>query len=158
MDKHTEKVIYKWTEPTNKDFCSFYLITEAYYDSLVGGKSNRVGFVPYNISESIQDVLIAYINDKAVACAGLKNHNESDAEIKRVWVEPEYRRNGIALAMMDRIEDKACHMGFKRAILQTREVMTDAMGLYMNRGYYRIDNYPPYDKLEGAVCLAKDLS
>ncbi len=153
-----EKAVYKWTGPTNEEFQRFYLITEAYYDSLVGGKSNRVGFVPYNISESIQDVLIAYINDKAVACAGLKKYNESDAEIKRVWVEPEYRGNHIASAMIDMIEEKACHMGFKRAILQTREVMTDALNLYINRGYYRIDNYPPYDKLEGAVCLAKDLS
>ena len=158
MDKHIEKVIYKWAEPTDDDFRRFYLITEAYYDSLVGGKRNRVGFVPYNISETIQDVLIAYINDKAVACAGLKKYNESDAEIKRVWVEPEYRGNHIASAMMDMIEDKASHTGFKRAILQTREVMTDALGLYIKRGYYRIDNYPPYDKLEGAVCLAKDLS
>lgn len=79
-----EKAVYKWTGPTNEDFQRFYLITEAYYDSLVGGKSNRVGFVQYNISESIQDVLIAYINDTAVACAGLKKYNESDAEIKRV--------------------------------------------------------------------------
>ena len=25
-------------------------------------------------------------------------------------------------------------------------------------GYHRIENYPPYDKLEGAVCFAKELS
>lgn len=152
-----KKAVYKWTGPTNEDFRRFYLITEAYYDSLVGGNSNRAGFVPYNISESIQDVLIAYISDKAVACAGLKKYNESDAEIKRVWVQPEYRGKHIASAMMDMIEEKACHMGFNRTILQTREQMTSAVKLYISRGYYHTDNYPPYDELEGAVCLAKDL-
>ena len=86
-----EKAVYKWTEPTNEDFCHFYLITEAYYYSLVGGKSNRAGFVPFNISECIQDVLIAYINDTAIACTDLKRYNKCDAEIKRVWVEPAYR-------------------------------------------------------------------
>ncbi|MBO4524603.1 GNAT family N-acetyltransferase [Ruminococcus sp.] len=152
-----EKVIYKWTGPKNDDFQRFYLITEAYYDSLVGGKRNRIGFVPYNISESIHDVLISYINDKAVACAGLKKYNESDTEIKRVWVEPAYRGKHIASAMMDMIEEKASQQGFGRVILQTREQMTDAVSLYINRDYYRIENYPPYDGLEGAVCFAKDL-
>ena len=153
-----DEAVYKCAGPTDDDFRRFYLITEAYYDSLVGGNSNRVGFVPYNISESIHDVLIAYINDKAVACAGLKKYNESDAEIKRVWVEPAYRGQHIASAMMELIEKKAYQQGFGRVILQTREIMTAAVSLYMNRGYYRTENYPPYDKLEGAVCLVKDLS
>ena len=48
-------------------------------------------------------------------------------------------------------------MGFKRAILQTRPIMLDAVGLYEKRGYVLIDNYPPYDKLEGAICMALNL-
>ena len=35
--------------------------------------------------------------------------------------------------------------------------MIDAVRLYSKRGYYQIDNYPPYDKMEGAICFAKDL-
>ena len=35
--------------------------------------------------------------------------------------------------------------------------MTEAVSLYEKLGYYRIENYPPYDKLDGAVCYAKDL-
>ncbi|SEK64173.1 Acetyltransferase (GNAT) family protein [Ruminococcus sp. YRD2003] len=150
-------ILYKWTVPDDEDFRRFYFITEDYYDSLVGGKGNRAGFVPYNLSETIQDVLIAYINDEAVACAGLKKYNDSDAEIKRVWVEPAYRGKHIASAMMDMIEGRARDNGFRRTILQTREKMTAAVGLYISRGYCHIDNYPPYDELEGAVCLAKDL-
>ena len=58
-----EQVTYKWTDAENDDFKRFYHITEEYYNSIVGGQRNRNGFVPYNLSESIQDVLIAYIND-----------------------------------------------------------------------------------------------
>ena len=59
--------------------------------------------------------------------------------------------------MMDLIEKRASEMGYKRTVLQTREIMTDAVGLYQKRGYEKIDNYPPYDKLDGAICFAKNL-
>ncbi len=146
-----------WTDGNNEEFHQFYLETEDYYSSIVGGKKNREGFIPYNLSESISDVLLAYMDGVAVGCAGLKKYNDSDVEIKRVWVEPDYRGRHIATELMDRIEDKAREMGFKRAVLQTRPVMEDAVGLYEKRGYELIGNYPPYDKLEGAICMALNL-
>ena len=146
-----------WTDGNNEEFHRFYLETEDYYSSIVGGKKNREGFIPYNLSESISDVLLAYMDGVAVGCAGLKKYNDSDVEIKRVWVEPDYRGRHIATELMDRIEDKAREMGFKRAVLQTRPIMEDAVGLYEKRGYKLIGNYPPYDKLEGAICMALNL-
>lgn len=146
-----------WTDGNNEEFHQFYLETEDYYSSIVGGKKNREGFIPYNLSESISDVLLAYMDGVAVGCAGLKKYNDSDVEIKRVWVEPDYRGRHIATELMDRIEDKAREMGFKRAVLQTRPIMEDAVGLYEKRGYELTGNYPPYDKLEGAICMALNL-
>ena len=101
------EITYTWTSVTNSDFQMFYQITEDYYSSLVGGVSKRKGFVAYNASAQIPDVLIAYDDGKAVGCAGLKRYDDKSSEIKR--------------------------------------------------GYHIIDNYPPYDKLVGAVCYAKDL-
>ena len=148
---------YIWTDGNDQDFQRFYLKTEEYYSQIVGGKKNRTGFIPYNLSESISNVLIAYADGKAVGCAGLKRYSGQDVEIKRVWVEPEWRGKHIATALMDQIEDKARQMGFNRAILQTRPIMPGAVGLYESRGYILIENYPPYDKLDGAICMALDL-
>ncbi|MBQ4271605.1 MAG: GNAT family N-acetyltransferase [Clostridiales bacterium] len=148
---------FRWTNGNDKDFQKFYLETEEYYSKIVGGKKNRTGFIPYNLSESISDVLIATIDGTAVGCAGLKKYSSEDVEIKRVWVEPGFRGNHIASRMMDLIEEKAREMGFKRAVLQTRPIMEDAVGLYEKRGYSLIENYPPYDQLEGAICMALDL-
>lgn len=152
-----EHIRFRWANGRDADFQHFYSATEEYYSNIVGGVQNRKGFVPYNISESIGIVLIASVNDIAVGCAGLKKNSESDAEIKRVWVEPEYRRRHIAVDMMQMIEETAKKMQFKRTVLQTREAMREAISLYEKLGYYRIRNYPPYDKLEGAICYAKDL-
>ena len=146
-----------WSDSSSEEFLRFYQITEDYYSSLVGGKDKRKGFIPYNLSSAIEDVLIAYCGDVAVGCCGLKAYNETDIEIKRVWVEPEYRGKQIASTMMKLLEQKAAERGFKRLILQTREKMTAAVAMYKALGYRYIDNYPPYDKLEGAVCLAKNI-
>ncbi|MBR6336426.1 MAG: GNAT family N-acetyltransferase [Ruminococcus sp.] len=146
-----------WTDGKSEEFKHFYKITEDYYSSLVGGKDKREGFIPYNLSATIENVLIAYCGDIAVGCCGLKAYNDSDIEIKRVWVEPGYRGRHIATQMMGLLEQKAAERGFKRLILQTREKMNGAVAMYKALGYRYIDNYPPYDKLEGAVCLAKEI-
>lgn len=148
---------YKWTNGTDKDFQKFYQITENYYNEIVGGINNRKSFVPYNISDNIHNVIITYLNGYPIACAGLKEYSKSDVEMKRVWVEPKYRNCHIAMKMIDKIECKAGQQGYRRVILQTRKIMNDAVKLYRKLGYYQIDNYPPYDKLDGAICLAKDL-
>ena len=148
---------YIWTDGNDDVFRHFYLITEEYYSSLVGGKENRKSFIPYNLSSSIENVLLVFCNNKAVACSGLKRYSDTDVEIKRVWVEPDYRGNHIAKNMMQYLEEKAKQLGFSRMILQTREIMTDAVMLYTSLNYYKINNYPPYDKLDGAICLAKDI-
>lgn len=146
---------YKWTDGNDKDFLRFYEITEDYYTKMAGGLSKRQGFIPYNLSSLIPDVLIAYDDGIAVACAGLKGYSDDDVEIKRVWVDPDHRGLRIATSMMEMLEKKASEDGYKRMILQTRPVMEDAVSLYLKLGYEFIDNYPPYDKLEGAICLAK---
>ena len=151
------KIDYRWTDGNDEDFRKFYLKTEEFYSSIVGGLKNREAFVPYNLSESISDVLIASVDGVAVGCAGLKAYSDSDVEIKRVWVDPECRGNHISSAMMDALEQRAAELGFGRAILQTRPQMEAAVHLYTKRGYELIDNYPPYDKLEGAICFAKRL-
>lgn len=148
-------ISFRWTNGSDKAFHEFYLKTEEFYSSIVGGKKNREAFIPYNISEAISDVLIAEADGKAVGCGGLKMYSEHAIEIKRLWIEPEYRGKHIATELMERLEERAEKEGCTRLILQTRPQMEEAVGLYTKRGYKLIDNYPPYDKLEGAICFEK---
>ena len=151
------EITYLWTDGNHPAFRHFYAVTEGYYSRIVGGKENRAGFVPFNASAEIPFVLLAYRNGQAAGCAGLKPYSGTDAEVKRLWVEPACRKQGIASALMDQIENAARERGFHRVILQTRPIMPDAVALYTKRGYELIPNYPPYDHLEGAVCYANTL-
>ena len=96
---------FRWTDGKDKDFQGFYLKTEEFYSSIVGGRKNREGFIPYNISESISDVLIAEVDGKAVGCGGLKMYSPSTVEIKRLWVDPDYRGAHIATEIIERLEE-----------------------------------------------------
>ena len=146
---------FRWTNGSDKAFHDFYLKTEEFYSSIVGGRKNREAFIPYNISECIADVLIAEADGIAVGCGGLKMYSRNAIEIKRLWVDNEYRGKHIATEIMERLEDRAEREGCTRLILQTRPSMEEAISLYTKRGYKQIDNYPPYDKLEGAICFEK---
>ena len=146
-----------WTNGNDETFKHFYLVTEQYYNRLVGGEEKRRQFIPYYASSAVDVVLLVFYGNGAVGCSGLKKYSDTDAEIKRVWVEPEYRRHHIAAQMMTALEGNAKTMGYKRTILQTREIQSDAVKLYTGRGYHQIDNYPPYDRLDGAICFAKEL-
>lgn len=149
---------FVWTDGMNDDFQRFYKITENYYNKVVGDKKLRKGFIPHNNSALITEALVVYVSERPVACAGLKKYSDRAVEAKRIWVEPQYRKNGIGSQIFEELEKKAKDLGYKKLILQTRAEMTDALKLYDEIGFERIVNYPPYDHLEGAMCFAKAIN
>lgn len=149
--------VFKWTDGNNQDFIDFSEDMEEYYNQLVGGAFNRKKFIPHNSLVDIKDVLIVYENEKPVGCASFKEYNSECVEIKRVWISKNYRGKGISRKLMLLIEFKAKEKGFKTAILQTRETCVEAVSLYKSIGYKKIDNYPPYEEMEQAICFYKEL-
>ncbi len=149
---------FEWTDGNDPAFAYLYPITEQYYNEIIGGIQNRLGFIPHNLSASIHDVLICYDGDSPIACAGLRKYSETDIEVKRVWVMPDYRGNHLGTELMNRLHERAAELGYQRTILQTRELMVPAVKLYEQMGYTRIPNYPPYDQLDNAICMVRPLS
>ena len=79
---------FRWTDGKDRDFQSFWLKTEEYYNHLVGGAGNRKAFMQYNISESVTYVLIAYDGDAAIGCAGLKPYSGSSQAVCETRISP----------------------------------------------------------------------
>ncbi len=149
----------RWTDGNDREFEMFHAITENYYNQLVGGPQNRQSFVQGNMSKYVKYAMIVYSKeDVPVACSGLKEHGNGDVEIKRVWVQPLFRGQHIATFMIRELENFAHEHGYRRTVLITRERMDYAIKLYEGLGYKRIENYPPYQHMDDAVCYAKDLS
>jgi GNAT superfamily N-acetyltransferase len=64
------------------------------------------------------------------------------AEVKRLWVRPDLRREGIGLALMTQIERHAKALGFGTLFLETGPAQPEALSLYELTGWTQIDAYP----------------
>ena len=65
-------------------------------------------------------------------------------EVKRLYVSKEARGRGIGRRIMSDLEAVARDGGAKRLILQTGDRQPDAVALYEQTGYQRIEIYEPY--------------
>jgi GNAT superfamily N-acetyltransferase len=108
-----------------------------------------------NIVEFNPNVVVIYLNKKAVACGCFKKYNEETIEIKRMFVSPEARGKGLAQKILFELEQWAIALGFSISILETLYKQKEAIGLYQKVGYTIINNYEPYIGNENSVCLKK---
>lgn len=64
------------------------------------------------------------------------------AEIKRLYLRPDVRGDGLGRRMVQRLIDEARRRGYKEIYLDTAAFMSSAHGLYRSLGFRDIDGYP----------------
>jgi GNAT superfamily N-acetyltransferase len=64
------------------------------------------------------------------------------AEVKRLWVRPDLRRDGIGLALMHEIDRSAKELGCVTLFLETGPAQPEALALYTSHGWTEIARYP----------------
>ena len=74
-------------------------------------------------------------------CGALRTIGPSLGEIKRMWVAPEARRQGLGAQVLTILETEARAMGITTLRLDTHETLRAAIHLYESRGYEPIDRY-----------------
>jgi ribosomal protein S18 acetylase RimI-like enzyme len=101
-------------------------------------------------------LLLAYKDDLAVGCAGIRQLDKDTAELKRMFVQPEYRQFKIGKKLLELAIDIARNLGYKRIRLDTLPTMTKAQSLYRSSGFYEIDAYR-FNPVEETVFMEKKL-
>jgi len=114
-------------------------------------------YAVYNKSAALAQVVVMYEDEKPVGCGAFKPHEDGGAEIKRMYVLPEYRGRGIAARILKELENWAVELSYTRCILETGRRQPEAIALYLKHGYTQIPNYGPYAGVENSVCFEKDL-
>lgn len=112
-------------------------------------------FAQFNKLDKIRHVVVAYRNNEAVGCGAFKEYTKKAAEIKRMFVKPEWRGQGIAKNVLSELEIWAAELGFSECILETGKNQPEAIGLYQKCGYRKIPNYGQYEGIELSVCMRK---
>jgi GNAT superfamily N-acetyltransferase len=85
--------------------------------------------------------LIAARDEEPVGCGGLRHLSAGVGEIKRLFVSPPARGQGIATALLRALEDRATSLGYSTVRLDTDGGVPAALALFRSQGYREIDDY-----------------
>lgn len=70
-----------------------------------------------------------------IVCHGLCGGYDTYMVVEDVVVSPEHRRQGVASALLSRLESIARECGCNHVILLTESVRSDALALYQTNGF-----------------------
>jgi GNAT superfamily N-acetyltransferase len=87
-------------------------------------------------------LLVAFEEGAAIGTACMKRIDQDTAEIKRMWVAPPHRGQGIAREMLQQLLTAARENAYRRVRLDSPDFMTAAHALYRACGFAEIDAYP----------------
>jgi GNAT superfamily N-acetyltransferase len=102
--------------------------------------------------------LVAEIDGVPAGCGAWRALPEGMAEIKRVYVEPAFRRRGLAQVIVAELEAAAARAGHASVVLNTGRQQPEALALYADLGYEPVRGYGIYACAPDAVFLGKDLT
>ena len=115
-------------------------------------------YITQNIVPENVYVTLIMQDDQALACSCLRSYKEKDIELKRMYVLPEHRGKGFSRQILNDLEKWAIELGYERIILETGDILKEAIGLYSSSGFERINNYGHYQNIKESICYAKKLS
>ncbi|MEV7422277.1 MULTISPECIES: GNAT family N-acetyltransferase [unclassified Streptomyces] len=95
--------------------------------------------------------LLGYDADAPVASGGWRAQDDGDegyargdAELKRMFVVPAARGRGLSRRILAALEEDAREAGRVRMVLETGELLTEAVALYTSSGYVPTDGFGTY--------------
>ncbi|MDQ3200051.1 MAG: GNAT family N-acetyltransferase [Verrucomicrobiota bacterium] len=104
--------------------------------------------------------VVAWLKNAPVGCGAFRPISEDEseiAEIRRMFVLPQLRRNGVARTILVEIERLARTSGYSLVRLETGLRQPGAIRLYESSGYRRIEPFGRYRDDPLSVCFEKSL-
>jgi putative acetyltransferase len=101
-------------------------------------------------------LILAYVGSQAVGCAAVRRLDDETAELKRMYVQPQFRGLKIAQKLLQLSLDIASDLHYKKIRLDTIPSMIPAQKLYLSNGFYIIEPYR-FNPVEGAIYMERGL-
>jgi len=144
------------TNSDNTDFKGLVKLLDQ--DLAIRDGDDHAFYAQFNKIDAIKEVVVAFKNTIPLACGAIKPFAEQAAEVKRMFVHPDFRNQGIAARVLEELEKWALELGYHHCVLETGTKQPEAISLYQKVGYYITPNYGQYIGVENSVCMAKALS
>lgn len=85
--------------------------------------------------------IVGVVDGRPVCCGGIKRLDERACEIKKMYVVPALRGQGVARRLLHELEDWARDLGYELARLDTGPRQVGARGLYESEGYVEVEDF-----------------
>ncbi len=93
--------------------------------------------------EKLEKIYVMYDGDKAIATGGIKRVDDTSAELARMYTDGNYRGQGLAKIIIDKVQEYAKRAGYKSLVLDTWKDSTSARKLYQNMGFKEREPFDP---------------
>lgn len=154
-NKIQKMITLKRTNSENLDFQEF--VKELDIDLKKRDGEEHSFFAQFNKIDTIKYVVVAYEENIPVGCGGIREYDNKTMEVKRMYVPPEKRGNGIASLVLQELEKWGKEIQYEKCILETGEKQPEAIKLYKKNNYRIIPNFGQYKNIESSVCFEKIL-
>jgi putative acetyltransferase len=139
----------------NTDFRE--LVTELDKDLAIRDGDDHAFYSQFNKIDKIKYAIVAFENDEPVGCGAFKEYEPGTVEIKRMYVKPQKRGKGIAITILNELQQWAKEIGYQQCILETGQNQPEAITLYKKNGFTVTPNYGQYKNIENSICFKKVL-
>ncbi len=102
-------------------------------------------------------LLIAYKNEVAVGCVAIRDIDNETAELKRMYVQADFRMYKIGMSLLQQVIEIARELNYNKIRLDTLPSMTRAHDLYRSFGFYNIEPYY-FNPIPGTVFMEKKIT
>lgn len=106
------------------------------YDRQSDGAAELEDFIP-----PAGVFLVARTSRESVGCGALRTFAPGVGEIKRMWVAPQFRGQGVARKLLGALEGAARARELHSVRLDTHSSLTQALELYRTSGYREIPRF-----------------
>lgn len=112
---------------------------------------------PAQLASGVGTFVVARDGGRAIGCGALRKLDDTRAEIKRMYVEPDLRGRGVARHILDHLEGVGKDMGVQRLVLETGIYQAEAIALYRRAGFRPVRCWGEYAEALTSVCFEKNI-
>lgn len=84
--------------------------------------------------------VITDADGQIVGCGGLRPAADGDVELRKMYLLPQVRRQGLGRRLLEDLISAARRQGHARIVLDTASVLKEAIALYRARGFQPYEN------------------
>ena len=102
-------------------------------------------------------LLVADLDGELAGCVALRPHTPGVCELKRLYVRPAFRGHGLGRRLLEALLAEAVAAGYREAVFDTLESMTEALALYRAFAFEPTEAYGCHP-VAGSLCFRKVLT